>query len=138
MAWKALAETYSGHTKEARKACQEKFINTKTKPGQDPDDLFFVLDEGRDLLEESRQTVHDERYEDIIFQVLPSEYERLRNARYVRQAGFWAGRHSAHGTHYIGTWYTLCTSTTFRARSTLSRSQVAASPCRWWGTTAAM
>ena len=31
----------------------------------------------------------------------------------------------------FGTWYTLCTSTTFRAPSTLNRSQAAALPCRW-------
>ena len=45
--------------------------------GQDPDDLFFVLKECRYLLEEMEQTVHDERYEDIILQVLPAEHERV-------------------------------------------------------------
>ena len=51
-------------------------------PGQDPDDLFF---EYRDLLEEMGQTVHDERYEVIILQALPSEYERVRTASYERR-----------------------------------------------------
>ena len=55
------------------------------EPGQDPDDLFFVLDECRDLLEEMGQSVHDERYEDIILQALPPEYERVRTARYERR-----------------------------------------------------
>ena len=71
------------------------------EPGQDPDDLFSVLDERRDLLEEMGQTAHDERYEDIILQAIPSEYERVRTASYERQ-DFGAGRHSTHGTHYIG------------------------------------
>ena len=31
------------------------------------------------------QTVHDERYEDIILQALPSEYERIRTASYERR-----------------------------------------------------
>ena len=41
LAWKALAEKYNGHTKEARRACHEKLVNTKMEPGQDPDGLFF-------------------------------------------------------------------------------------------------
>ena len=51
------------------------------------------------LLEKIGQTVHDERYEDIILQAVPPEYEMVRAAR--REAGLWAGRHSAHGTHYV-------------------------------------
>ena len=52
------------------------------EPGQDPDDIFFVLDECRDLLAEMGQTVHDERYGDIILQALPPDYERVRTASY--------------------------------------------------------
>ena len=55
------------------------------EPGKDPDDLSFVLDECRDLLEEMRQTAQDERCEDIILQPLPLEYERVRTASYVRR-----------------------------------------------------
>lgn len=36
-------------TKEARRACHKKLINTKMGPGQDLDELVFVLD---DLLED--------------------------------------------------------------------------------------
>ena len=54
------------------------------KLGQNPDDLLFVLDGCRDL-EEMGLTVHDERYQDIILQALPSEYERARNANYEKQ-----------------------------------------------------
>ena len=60
-------------------------FNTKMEPGQDPDDFFFVLDECCDLLEEMGQTVHDERYDDIILQALPPEYERVRTASYERR-----------------------------------------------------
>lgn len=31
------------------------------------------------------QTVHDERYEDIILQAPPAEYERVRNASYEKR-----------------------------------------------------
>ena len=47
------------------------------EPDQDPYDFVFVLDVCRDLLEEMRQTVHDERTEDTFLQVLSPEYERV-------------------------------------------------------------
>ena len=77
-AWETLNEKYSIHIKEARKACHEKLVNTKMKPGQDFDDFFFVLNGGCDLLEKMGQTVHDECYEDIILQALPAEYGTKR------------------------------------------------------------
>ena len=47
------------------------------------------------------QTVHDERYEDIILQVLPPEYERVRTASYERRDfGLDDIRHMVH-TMYV-------------------------------------
>ena len=65
MEWKALTEKYNGHTKEARRACHEKLVNTKMEAGQDPGGFFVILDECRDLLEEMGQTIRNERYEGI-------------------------------------------------------------------------
>ena len=46
-------------------------------------------------------TVHDERYEDIILQALPPEYERVRTARYVKlEVGLDDIRHMVH-TMYV-------------------------------------
>ena len=99
VAWKALTEKYNGHTNEARRACHEKVVNTKMEPGQDPDDLFLVLDECRDLLEMG-QTVHDERYVNIIHQALPLEYQRVRTASYERRDhGLNGIRHMVHTTY---------------------------------------
>ena len=96
-----LTEKYNGHTKETRRACHEKLVNTKVEPGQDPDDLFFVLDECRDL-EEMGQTVHDERCEDIILQARPPECERVRTASYKkRDFGLDDIRHMVHTMHYV-------------------------------------
>ncbi|CAN0176458.1 unnamed protein product, partial [Laminaria digitata] len=101
LAWKALTEKFNGHTKEARRACHEKLVNTKMEPGHDPDHLFFDLDECRDLLEEMGQTVHDERYEDTILQSLPPEYERVRTASCERwDFGLEDIRHMVH-TMYV-------------------------------------
>ncbi|CAN0287066.1 unnamed protein product, partial [Scytosiphon promiscuus] len=100
-AWKALTEKYNGHTKEARRACHEKLVNTKMEPGQDPDDFFFALDECRDLLQEMGEMVHDERYEDIILRALPIEYERVLTASYERRDfGLEDIRHMVH-TMYV-------------------------------------
>ena len=87
MAWKALTEKYSGHTKEARREYHEKLVDTKMEPGQDSEDLFFVLDQYRDLLEEMGQTVHDERYERGHHS--PSHFYRVRKRtnRQLREAG---------------------------------------------------
>ena len=124
LAWNALIEKYNGHTKEARRACHNKLVNTKTEPGQDSGDLFFVLDECRNLFEELRQTARDERYEDIILQGLSLNYERVRTASYDRRY-FWLDDISAHGTHYF---YVDNLSCSVNAASAL--------PCRWWGTPA--
>ena len=84
-AWQALNEKCNSRTKEARRACHEKLVNTKMESGQDPDDLFFALNGCRDLLEKMAQTVHYERCKDIILQALPAEYERVRNTSYEKR-----------------------------------------------------
>ena len=43
-ALEALRGTYNNHTHGARRACHEKLVTTRMDPGQDPDDLFFILD----------------------------------------------------------------------------------------------
>ena len=55
------------------------------KPGDDPDDFLYTMDDYRDRLEDMGQPVPDERYEDIILQALPAEYERVRAASYERR-----------------------------------------------------
>ena len=100
-AWQTMNEKYNSHIKENRRACHEKLFNIKMEPGQDPDDLFFVLNGCRDLLEEMVQTVHDERYEDILLHALLAKYERGRNASYEkRNFGLVDIRH-IHGTYHV-------------------------------------
>ena len=43
------------------------------------------MDGFREPLEDMGQSVPDARYEDIILQTLPAEYERVRTASYERQ-----------------------------------------------------
>ena len=84
-AWSALEEKYNSHTKEARRAYHEKLHSTKMKPGDDPDNFLYTMDGFRERLEDMGQPVPDERYEDIILQALPAEYERVHTASYERR-----------------------------------------------------
>ena len=81
----ALQTKYNGNTKEARRAYHEYLHNTKMKSGDDPDDFLYTMDGYRERLEGMGQPVFDERYEDIILQALPAEYERVRTASYERR-----------------------------------------------------
>ena len=81
----ALEEKYNSHTKEARRAYHEKLHSTKMKPDADPDNFLYTMDGFRERLEDMGQPVPDERYEDIILQALPAEYERVRTASYERR-----------------------------------------------------
>ena len=83
--WNALEKKYNSNTKEAGRANHEYLHNTKMKSGDDPDDFLYIMDDHRERLEGMGQPVPDERYEGIILQALPAEYERVRTASYERQ-----------------------------------------------------
>ena len=55
------------------------------KSGDDADDFMYTIDGFRECLEDIGQPEPDERYEDIILQSLPSDYERVRTASYERR-----------------------------------------------------
>ena len=55
------------------------------KSSDDPDKFLYIMDGFRERLEDMDQPVPDERYEDIILQAIPAEYERVRTASYERQ-----------------------------------------------------
>ena len=84
-AWNAPEEKCNSHTKEARRAYHEKLHRTKMKSGGDPDNFLYTMDGFHERLEDISQPVSDERYEDIILQSIPAEYERVRTASYERR-----------------------------------------------------
>ena len=104
-AWNALEEKYNSHTKEARRAYHEKLHSTNMRSGDDLDDFLYIMDGFRERLEDMGQPVPDERYEDIILQVLPAEYERVRTASYKRR-----GFHMADIRRMMSTLYIDCLS----------------------------
>ena len=123
-AWNALEKKYNSNTKEARRAYHEYLHNAKMKSGDDPDDFIYTMDGHRERLKDMGQPVPDERYEDIILQALPAEYERVRTASYERRDFHLAD---------IRRMMSACTSTAFPVRTTPSWSQVVGLPCRRLG-----
>ena len=67
------------------RAYHEKLHSTKMKSGDDPDDFLYTMDGFREHLEDMGQPVPDERYEAIILQAVPAEYERVWPTSYERQ-----------------------------------------------------
>lgn len=89
--------------KKVRRACNEKLVNSRIEPDQDPGELIFVLDECRQLLEGTRKTVHNEWYEDIFLQVHSAEYKRMQLIFYKKKKfGLDDIQHVAH-TIYLDT-----------------------------------
>ena len=84
-AWNVLEKKYNSNTKEAKRAYHDYLHNAKMKSGDDPDDFLYTMDGYCERLKDMGQPVPDERYEDIIFQALPAEYDRVRTASYERR-----------------------------------------------------
>ena len=84
-AWNALEKKYNSNTKEARRVYHEHLHNTKMKSNDDPDDFLCTMDGYRERLKDMNQPVPDERYEEIVLQALPAEYERVRTDSYERR-----------------------------------------------------
>ena len=72
---------------QRRRAYHEYLHNAKMKSGDDPDDFLYTMDGYRERLKDMGQPVPDERYEDIILQALPSEYERVRTCQLATRGG---------------------------------------------------
>ena len=79
-------------------------------------------------LEDMGQPVPDERYEDIIFQAIPAEYERVRTASYEKR-----DFHLADIWRMMSALYIDCLS----VRTTPPWSRVVGLPCRRPGETTA-
>ena len=127
-AWNALEKKYNSNTKEARRAHHEYLHNAKMKSGGDPDDFLYTIDGYRERLKDMGQPVPDERYEDIILQALPAEYERVRTASYERR-----DFHLADIRRMMSALYIDCLS----RPNNSSWSRVVGLPCRRLGETTA-
>ena len=76
-----------GCSRAAIRADHIRMPSTRMRPGQDPDDYMYHMDSCGDRLNacNSPDGPKDRQYEDTITQVLPSEYDRIRQTHLERR-----------------------------------------------------
>ena len=79
-AWAALREKFDECLRAAIRAEHIRMKNTRVRPGQDPDDYVYHMDNCRDRLNacDPPEGPTDRQHEDIILQALQSDYDRIR------------------------------------------------------------
>lgn len=92
-----MSEKYNIHPKAARKACHRKCVNARMKPDQDPDDLFFVQDECRQLSKAFGRRFTTSGTKALIFRAFLAEYWKgLFTSGEKRGFGLGGIRHMVH------------------------------------------
>ena len=86
-AWAALLEKFDGCSCEALRAAHRELEKVKMRRDEDPDDFLYKKDRCRDRLNSAtpKKGPSDRRYEDIILQCLPPEYDRIHQTRFERE-----------------------------------------------------
>ena len=86
-AWAALRKKFDGCSREALRAAHRELETVKMRSDEDPDDFFYKRDRCRDRLNSvtPKEGPSDRRYEDIILQCLPPEYDRIRQRYFERE-----------------------------------------------------
>ena len=81
-AWAALCGTFDGCSREALRAQHAKMNSTRMSRVQHPDKFLHELETRRKRLNacDPSEGPTDRQFEDIIFQALPPEYERIRTS----------------------------------------------------------
>ena len=83
-AWAALCEKFEGYSREALRAAHRESETVKMQSDEDPDAFLYKKDRCRDRLDSvtPKEGPLDRRYEDIILQFPPPEYDRIRHAHF--------------------------------------------------------
>ena len=86
-AWAALREKFDGCSRAALRAAHREIETVKMRSDEDPDDFLYKKDRCRDRLNSvtPKEAPSDRRYEDIILQCLPPEYDRIRSTHFERE-----------------------------------------------------
>ena len=86
-AWPALREKFDGCSREALRAAHRELETVKMRSDEDPDDFLCKNDRYRDRLNSVtlKEGPSDRRYEDIIVQCIPPEYDRIRQTHFERE-----------------------------------------------------
>ena len=85
-AWAALRKKFDGCSREALRAVHQEMKTVKMWSDEDPDDFLYKKDQCHDRLNSvtPKEGPSDRRYEDIILQCLPPEYDRIRQTYFER------------------------------------------------------
>ena len=86
-AWGALREKFDGCSREALRAAHRELETVKLRSDEDPDYFLYKKDRCRDRLNSvtPKEGPSYRRYEDIILQCLPPEYDRIRQTHFERE-----------------------------------------------------
>ena len=86
-AWAALHDKFDEWSRVAIRVEHIRMTSTRMRPGQDPDGYLYHMDSCRDRLNacDPPEDPTDRQYEDIVLQVLSSEYDRIRRTRLERR-----------------------------------------------------
>ena len=86
-AWGALRENFDGCSREALQTAHRKLETVKMRSDEDSDGFVYKKDRCRDRLNfvTPKEGPSDHRYENIILQCLPPEYDRIRQTHFERQ-----------------------------------------------------
>ena len=86
-AWGALRKKFDGCSREALRAAHRELETVKMRSDEDPDDFLYKKYRCRDRLNSvtPKEGPSDRRYEDIILQCSPPEYDRIRQTHFERE-----------------------------------------------------
>ena len=86
-AWAALREKFYGCSREALRAAHRELETVKMRSDESTDDFIYKKDRCRDRLNSvtPKEGPSDRRYENIILQCLPPEYDRTRQTHFERE-----------------------------------------------------
>ena len=86
-AWAALREKFDGCLREALRAAHRELETVKIRSDEDLNYFLYKKDRCHDRLNSvtPKEGPSDRRYEDIILQCLPPEYDRIRQTHFERE-----------------------------------------------------
>ena len=86
-AWAALREKLDGCSREALRAAHREVETVKMRSDEDPDNFLYKKKRCRDRLNSvtPKEGPSDRRYEDIILQCLPPEYDKIRQTHFEKK-----------------------------------------------------
>ena len=86
-AWAALREKFDGCSREALRVVHRELETVKMRSDEDPDGFLYRKDRCRDRLNcvTLKKGPSDRRYEEMILQCFPPEYDRIRQTYFERE-----------------------------------------------------